>query len=140
MAYKDYDSMLAEQLGERPSFKLGGQVFTCRRALHWTKQSKVFLSLANADGEQFNQASIKFVETCLVPADREKFLALVAEPEDDDYEDGDTVVTRFQINAVVNDLFDFYAGKGEASGSESSGSPEVAGQPSNVVSLNSQEN
>lgn len=139
MSYKDYDAMLAEQLGERPVFKLGGQEFTCRLRLHWAKQSRIFLALANADGEQLSESAMRFVEKCLIPADRERFLSLLAEPEDDDYEDDTVIITRSQINAIVNDLFDHYAGKAETSAGDSSATPPDAGQPSNVVSLNSRE-
>lgn len=138
MSHKDYDAMLAEKLGERPTFTLAGKDFTCRRKLHWTKQSKVFLTLANASGgDALNAASVDFVKACLVPADRAVFEALMQEP-DDDY-DEDSVITRDQLDELVNDLFDYYAGKAEPSDGDSSTSPPDAGPPSNVVSLNSKE-
>lgn len=139
MSHKDYDAMVAEQLGERPTFTLGGQTFTCRLKLHWRKQSKIFLALANAEGDQVSEASVSFVRACLIPACREAFDALVAEPEDDEYEDDAAVVNRSQLNALMDDLFDYYAGKAETSDDGSSSSPASTGEPSNVVSLNSKE-
>lgn len=139
MSHKNYDAMLAEKMGDRFTFTLGGQSFTCRRKLHWRKRAGAFLTLSQAtESDSIIEATLGFIRTCLLPADRPAFAELLAEP-DDDYEDGDSVVSKEQLDALANDLFDYYSGKASESGADSSDSPPVAGQPSNVVSLNSRE-
>src|ERR1700759_2797346 len=87
---RDFDAMLAEKAGVRPTFKVGGQEFTLRSKLPYGKWNKL-LNFMRADETDADEATTKFFETVLVRADRERFLSLidldgVREDDDDDDE------------------------------------------------------
>lgn len=139
MGFKDYDAMLAEKIGGRPTFKVGGQMFTCRAKLPWKKFSALLLSLTvtSATGDTPTQQTEEFFRLVLLPNQREAFQALLdADGEDDDET---PVIDSNQVGYILDDLLAYYTGKAQPNDSVSTEQQQNAGQPSNVTSLTPRE-
>jgi hypothetical protein len=141
MGFKDYDAMLAETVGGRPTFKVAGQTFRCRARLPWKKFSKLLLTLtvSTASGDESLTQTEEFFNLVLVAEDRQRFLDLVNYEGDDDNTDDENVIDPKQVGAILDDLLEYYTGKAPSNASESTATPPGAGQPSNVTSLTPRE-
>src|SRR4051794_18142014 len=132
---RDFDAMLAEMAGTRPTFKVAGQEFTLRAKLPYGKWNKLIAKM-RADDTDADQATKEFFNTVLVRADRERFLALL--DVDDDEDDTDSgVVGIQQMDALTDWVMEYFTGKLKSSSNGSSPGANGTGQPPNVVSLSS---
>jgi len=134
MATKDFDAMLAERAGKRPTFKVGGQEFTARAKLPYKRFQKIMATMT-ADDTDVDEGTEMFFRSVIIPADRDRFLALLNNEDDDDNED--SVVDAYQLNQITEWLLGIYTGKAETSSSSSSDGSATTGVSRNVVSLNS---
>lgn len=129
---KDFDAMLAEQGNIRPTFKVAGQEFTMRARLPYARWNKL-IAVMRADGIEQHEATVKFFDTVLIKADRDRFRELL---EDDPDEDDANVLDLTQMNALTDWAMEFYMGKLQSSSPSSSPGANGTGAPANVVSLN----
>lgn len=132
MVTRDFDAMLAEKAGIRPTFKIGGQQFTMKARL----ASKKFFALQGymtAEDTSEEQALRMLFETVIVKADRDRFLALLDSEGDDDE---DSIVDTEQLNELTEWITEFYTGKQKRSDSSSPPGVNGTGPQQNVVSLN----
>jgi hypothetical protein len=132
---RDFDAMLAEQAGVRPTFKVGGQEFTLRAKLPYTKWNKLVAHM-RADDTDAMEATSEFFNTVLIRSDRERFAALL-EQEDDDSEDEVGVIGLSQMDALTDWVMEYFTGKLQSSSNGSSPGANGTGQQRNVVSLSS---
>lgn len=130
--FKDFDAMLAEKVGGRPSFQLCGEKFECRSKLPWRKWNAMILSLQLEDNTAEDTVE-NFFNLVLVKQDRERFFALIDKEDEDD--DEETFVSDEQIGKVMSWLLDYYTGKAEQSDESSSDKPPTTGRPAKRVSL-----
>lgn len=129
MTTRDFDAMLAERAGVRPTFRVGGQEFTVRAKLPF----KRFATLVNSEQDDEITATEDFFRMVLVPADRDRFMALL---DADGEEDTDGVIDPEQVKLISEWLMELYTGKGRQSSDGSSDGAATTGPPPNVVSLN----
>lgn len=132
MVTRDFDAMLAERAGVRPTFRVAGQTFTVKAKLNFRKFSKM-LSALGADDTDENEAMDEFFRMVLIPQDRDRFFELL----DSDDEDESKVVGADQMRALSQWLMEHYTGKPQTSEESSSDGSASAGESPNVVSLNS---
>ncbi len=72
MVTRDFDAMLAESRGERPTFRVGGQVYTLRRKIGVKAWFKMFEAMrATEDNDVANE---RFFSTVLISRDVPRFL------------------------------------------------------------------
>lgn len=137
---RDFDAMLAARAGVRPTFRVGGQVFTVKARLPSKKFRNLLASFADEDVDE-DQATVDFFTLCLVKSDRERFFALLdAEGEDaDDDDQDDGVIDMEQLNAITEWLMELYTGKARPSSTSSSGGSDSTGTSPKVVSLSSRQ-
>jgi hypothetical protein len=145
MVTRDFDAMLAERAGIRPTFRVGGQEFTLRKRLPYAKWNSLLAAMRSSEdatAEQANQTTIDFFDVVLIKADRERFAALVrkgADSDDDDDGDDDNVIDLSQMNDMIDWIIEVFTGKTPSSSTSSSnGSKEIGAAP-NVVSLSSKQ-
>lgn len=131
MVTRDFDAMLAQRAGTRPTFRVGGQEFTVKAKLAFKKFAKLIATFEEADDEI--AATEAFFRMVLVPSDRDRFIALL---DADGEDDSDAVIDPEQIQAMTEWLMEYYTGKHRASSNGSSGGAGTMAQPLNVVSLN----
>lgn len=132
MVTRDFDAFLAEKAGVRPTFRVGGQDFTMRAKLPFKKFAKLVGAVSEDEDEI--ETTEKFFRMVLVPADRDRFMALLdAEAEDDDAE----VISPEQVGELMEWAMGFYTGKQPASSDGSPPGASTTGPQRNVVSLNS---
>lgn len=136
MVTRDFDAMLAEQAGIRPTFKVGGQEFTLRSKLPYAKWNKL-LAVMRADDVEESAATAEFFNTVLIRADRQRFLDLLAKEDDDD--DDDAVVGLTQMNELTDWVMGHFTGKLLSSSGGSSPGANGTGPAPNVVSLQSKQ-
>lgn len=135
MVTRDFDAMLAERAGVRPTFRLAGQVFTVKAKLPH-KRYRTFLAALTADDADEDALQDEFFRMCLVPQDRERFFLLLDYEGEGDEVDEWSVASPEQVSELMTWLLETYTGKrSDSSGSSSDGSG-VTGTSQNVVSLN----
>lgn len=133
MVTRDFDAMLAEKAGIRPTFKVGGQEFTLRAKLPYGKWNKM-LSRMRSDEVDADEATREFFNTVLIRADRERFLTLL---DNDDDEDEGNVVDLEAMDKLTDWIMEHFTGKTPSSSESSPNGASGTGQRQNVVSLSS---
>lgn len=128
--HKDFDAMLAG----RPTFTVGGQIFTARAKLPWRKFTSLLSAMSEAvDSGGGTEATEKFLVMAVVRQDRERFKALL---ELDDNDDDDAVgISPGEITELSSWLMEHYTGKRSEGDESSSDGPPKTGPPRKVVSL-----
>lgn len=137
MVTRDFDAMLAEKAGVRPTFKVAGQEFTVRAKLPYAKWNKLLAVMRNDEADA-HDGNVQFFHTVLIRGDRERFLELLAREEDDDDNDGN-LVGMDQLDAITDWLMEHFTGKLPSSSDGSSPGANGTGQSPNVVSLQSKQ-
>lgn len=132
MVTRDFDAMLAEKAGIKPTFKIGGQEFSLRAKLPYTKWNQLLGVMRNDDTAP-DVATAAFFNTVLIAADRQRFLDLLNNDSDDD----DTVIDLSQMDALTDWIMEHYTGKRLNSSDGSSPGANGTGPAPNVVSLGS---
>lgn len=133
MATRDFDAVLAEKAGVRPTFRVGGQEFTVKARLPIKKYRELIDFMTSDEGDEGSKTE-QFFRTVLIPADRDRFLALYNNEDD---EDETSIVDQSQVDEITTWLLEHITGKQlRKSDSSTSGASETS-QPQNVVSLNS---
>jgi len=133
MTTRDFDAMLAEQAGTRPTFRIGGQEFTLRSKLPYTRWNKL-MAVMRSDDTDVDEATKEFFNTVLVKADRQRFADLL---ENDGDDDDDAVVGLDQMNELTDWVLEHFTGKAPNSTGGSSPGANGTGPAPNVVSLGS---
>lgn len=137
---KDFDQMLAEASGKRPTFKIGGQEFTLRSKLPYARWNRLLADMRDDDvtPEQSNES---FFSTVLIRADRARFLELLDQEDSDDEDDDDdeNVIDLSQIDSLITWAMEHFTGKLRSSTGGSSPGSSSTGQSPNVVSLQSKQ-
>lgn len=137
MVTRDFDAMLADKAGIRPTFKLGGQEFTLRARLAYDKWCKL-LAAMRSDDVTAEEANKLFLTSSLIRADRERFMQMINPPDDaDDDDDGPTVVGMQEMDALIDWAMEHFTGKHLNSSVGSSPGLNGTGPPPNVISLSS---
>jgi len=131
MTVKDFDAMLAERAGVRPTFKVSGQEFQVRSKLPYKKFQSMMAAMT-AEGADTDAATDEFFRAVITKADRDRFLALL---NDDGEDDEDRVIDPAQMGAIIDWLISLYTGKAHTSSASSSDGPNPTGLQRNVVSL-----
>lgn len=134
MATRDFDAMLAEKAGVRPTFKIGGQEFTARARIPYKRFQRV-LDVMRSEETTEDEATEKFFHAAIVPADRERFFTLL-NCDDDDADDA-AVIDQEALNSLVQWLLEIYTGKATGSEQPSSDGSSTTGRSQKVVSLTS---
>lgn len=133
MVTRDFDAMLSEKAGVRPTFRVGGQEFTCKAKVPFKRFAKLLEALTE-DGDGEGDKADKIFRLALVAADRERFLELLnADGEDDE----DRVIAPEQVREMTDWLLEHYSGKASPNSDTSSNGASTTGPPPNVVSLTS---
>lgn len=132
MVTRDFDAMLADRAGIRPTFKIGGQEFTMKAKLPQKKYFAMRYYMAD-DATTEEDAYRKLFETALVKADRDRFFDLLNVDDDDNDE---AVIDITQLDALGTWILEFYSGKAGSTTNSSSAGTNGTGQQQNVVSLN----
>lgn len=131
---RDFDAMVAEKAGIRPTFKVAGQEFTLRAKLPYGKWNEL-IAFMRADETDADMATRKFFNTVLIRADRERFLQLLNVDDDDSDDVG--VVDMQQMDAITDWAMEHFTGKLLSSSNGSSPGVNGTGQQPNVISLSS---
>lgn len=129
--HKDFDAMLREKGGDRPTFTIGGQVFTLRAKLPYTKWNALVAMMRDEDGDTM-KSTHEFFNTVLIRDDRPRFAALL----DSDSDDDDEVIGVEQMSELTDYVMEHFTGKLQDSSNGSSPGANGTGQQPNVVSLN----
>jgi hypothetical protein len=138
MVTRDFDAMLAERAGIRPTFRVGGQEFTLRKKLAYAKWNKLLAAMRSPEADtDANQATIDFFNVVLIPADRERFAALVLKADDDD--DDDDVIDLTQMDELTDWILEVFTGKPQSNSNSSKAGSNGTGVAPNVVSLSSKQ-
>jgi len=133
---KDFDRMLAENAGVRPTFRIGGQDFTLRAKLPYTLWNRLLAAMRDDDVETM-ESTVAFFNTVLIRDDRQRFRELLDREEDDDGDEDEDVIDLNQMNALTEWVMEHFTGKLRSSTDGSTpGAKETGGAP-NVVSLQS---
>lgn len=136
MVTRDFDAMLAERAGIRPTFRVGGQEFTLRKRLPYARWNKLLAAMRSSDEDaDANQATVDFFDAVLIRDDRKRFAELVVKEDDDD--DEDAVIDLSQMSDLTDWIIEVFTGKTQSSSSSSSAGPSEIGAAPNVVSLSS---
>lgn len=135
MVTRDFDAMLAERAGVRPTFRLAGQVFTVKARLPHKKFRGLLASLASDDYDE-DEKTNEFFSMALIPDDRKRFFLLLDYDGDGDEVDEQMVVSPDQVQALTTWLMELYTGKQSPSSASSPNGSDTTGGSQNVVSLN----
>lgn len=136
MVTRDFDAMLAERAGVRPTFRLAGQTFTVKAKLPF-KRFKNLLATLGDDNVNEDQAQDDFFRMALIAQDRERFFTLLDDDGESEQADEWAVVSPEQVASLTEWLMELYTGKPLPSSASSSAGSENTGTSQNVVSLNS---
>jgi hypothetical protein len=134
MVTRDFDAMLAEKAGGRPTFKVGGQEFTLRSRLPYKKWVKLLAVMRAPDMDE-DTANEVFFNTVLVRDDRQRFLDLL----DGESEDDEDCVDVAQMDQLTDWIMEHFTGKLRNSSAGSSPGSNGTGPSPNVVSLQSKQ-
>lgn len=141
MSYKDFDAALKEMLGDRPSFTMGGQTFTCRQRLPWKKFSNMILSLSGEEAQAGGglDKTEEFFRLVLIKGDRDRFIGLLNYDGEDEENGGDDELAAApqQVGELLDWLLAYYTGKADTTDESSSDKPLPAGVELKSVSLSS---
>lgn len=132
---RDFDAMLAEKAGERPTFRVAGQEFTLRAKLPYGKWNRLVSYMRDPEGDDM-AATRKFFNTALIKADRQRFAELLAVGEEDDDDDDVPSIDLRQMGPITDWAMEHFTGKLQSNSNGSSPGASATGQPPNVVSLN----
>lgn len=128
---RDFDAMVAEKTGDKPTFKIAGQTFTMRSKLPYAKWNKL-LQVMRGDDVDAMDATRQFFDTCLIRADRARFAELLdSEDEDDD----EAVIGIVEMNELTDWAMEHFTGKLLSNSPGSSPGSGGTGASRNVVSL-----
>lgn len=138
---RDFDAMLAERAGTRPTFKVAGQEFTLRSKLPYAKWNKL-IGVMRSEESTAHEATVLFYETVLIKPDRKRFLELLSDPDEadddeanvDDDNDED-VIDMKQLDDITEWIMEHFTGKAPSSSNGSTPGASETGAPQNVVSL-----
>lgn len=130
---RDFDAMVAEKVGAKPTFQVAGQVFTLRAKLPYARWEKL-LATMRGDDIAPHEATREFFNTVLIKADRERFLDLLTK-EDSDDEDESDLVGMDQMDSITDWVMEHFTGKLQNSSNGSSPGASGTGPQRNVVSL-----
>jgi hypothetical protein len=134
MVTRDFDAYLAEKAGVRPTFRIGGQVFTLRTKLAYAKWTKILASMRSDDVSP-EEANDLFFRAVLIRSDVDRFMQLLNNEGDDDEDSG--VIGMQEADALVDWAMAHFTGKAlNTSDGSSPGSNGTGPQP-NVISLSS---
>lgn len=114
--FRDFDAALKEKTGGRPTFKLGGQTFTCRAKLPWRKFSGMLLALQSGvrpEGKTDLDQTEDFFSMVLIPADRERFLKMLNKEDIEEDEDEESVIDNADVGQLLDWLMKYYLGTDE---------------------------
>lgn len=136
MVTRDFDAMLAEKANGRPTFKVGGQEFTLRKKLPYSKWLKL-LAVMRSDDVDETESNEEFFNTVLVRDDRQRFFDLLANEDDED--EDDNVIGMDQMDELTTWIMEVFTGKHSTSSNGSSPGANGTGQQPNVVSLQSKQ-
>lgn len=128
----DFDAMIAEKAGTRPTFRVGGQDFTAKARLPFRAFSKMVDMLSSPDMDDTERTE-QFFRLVLVRDDQQRFIDLLN--RDDDGDDEWSVISPEQVQKLTNWLLELYTGKRVESSDSSSDGANSTGQSQNVVSL-----
>lgn len=129
--HKDFDAMLREKAGDKPTFSIAGQTFTLRARLPYKQWDKLIALMQSEEGNGMD-ATHKFFNSVLVRADRERFAALLDSEDDDD----EQVIGVAEMGDLIDYVMEHFTGKLQSSSNGSSPGSTGTGQSRNVVSLN----
>lgn len=136
MVTRDFDAMLAERAGIRPTFRVGGQEFTLRKKLPYAKWNLLLAALrSSTEDADANEATVEFFNAVLVRDDRERFAELAVKEDDED--DDDAVIDLSQMNDLMDWVIEVFTGKTSNSSESSKAGSNGTGPAPNVVSLSS---
>lgn len=136
MVTRDFDAMLAERAGIRPTFRVGGQEFTLRKRLPYARWNKLLAAMRSSDEDaDANEGAVDFFNAVLISDDRKRFAELVIKEDDED--DDDAVIDLSQMNDLTDWIIEVFTGKTLSSSNSSSDGPSEIGAAPNVVSLSS---
>jgi hypothetical protein len=131
--HKDFDAMLREKAGEKPTFTIAGQRFTLRSKLAYNKFNEL-VAMMRDDGADNMESTRTFFNTVLIRDDRQRFLDLLDADADDT--DDDFVIGLTQMTELTDWVMEHFTGKLPSSSSGSTPGSSATGQSPNVVSLN----
>lgn len=138
--FKDFDAAVREVNGDRPTFKLGGQTFTCKARLKGT----TVIQLLNLVGTAQNQetAALELMANIdnlfakvLIKPDRERFFEVIRGSDEDEDEDDEAIIDFTSLMELMSWLMNMYLGNLGGSASNSDVGPSEIGQPAKVISL-----
>jgi len=135
MATRDFDAMLAERAGVRPTFTIGGQEFTLRAKLPYNRWNKLLSAMRDEDVDEMASTE-QFFNTLLVRNDRQRFLDLLNR---DDEDDDENVIDVEQMSALTDWIMEHFTGKLRRSTDGSSAGSNGTGAAPNVISLSSKQ-
>lgn len=135
----DFDAMLAEKAGKRPTFKIGGQEFTLRAKLPYATWNKVLAAMRDDDIDE-QESTEQFFNAVLIRNDRARFMELLdREDADEDDDDDENVIDLSQMDGLTTKIMEHFTGKQLSNtGGSSPGANETGAAP-NVVSLSSKQ-
>lgn len=133
MVTRDFDAYLAETARVRPTFRIGGQVFTLRAKMAYAKWSKLLASM-RSDEVSPEEANDLFFRAALIRSDVDRFMALL---NNDDDSDDDTIIGMQEADALVDWAMAHFTGKAPNTSDGSSPGSNGTGPSPNVVSLQS---
>ncbi len=128
--HKDFDAMLREKAGDKPTFTIAGQTFTLRARLPYKQWNKLVALMRADDGDNMDSTHT-FFNTVLVRADRERFAALLESEDDED----EQVIGVAEMSDLTDYVMEHFTGKLLSSSNGSSPGSNGTGQSRNVVSL-----
>lgn len=138
---KDFDAMISEQAGVKPTFRIAGQEFTLRSKLPYSKWNKLVAAMRDPEGDDM-AATKQFFNTILVRADRQRFIDLLEiddiDDEDDDAQD-DQRIGMDQMSPLMDWVMEHFTGKLQGNTDGSSPGASTTGPPPNVISLSSKQ-
>lgn len=138
---KDFDAMVAEQAGVKPTFRIAGQDFTLRSKLPYSKWNQLLAAMKDPDGDDM-AATKQFFTTVLVKADRQRFADLLEIDELDDEDDDDQDDQRIgleQMGPLMDWVMEHFTGKLRSNTDGSSPGAGSTGQQPNVISLSAKQ-
>lgn len=137
MVTRDFDAMLADRAGVRPTFKVAGQEFTMRARLASKKYFELQHYFQSEDTSEEDSLR-KLFNTVLIKGDRDRFFQLFdgALDEDNDEVDDELVLDVTQLDAMTTWVMEFYSGKQPKNSESSNPGTDSTGPRPKVVSLN----
>lgn len=131
---RDFDAMVAETAGVKPTFTVAGQIFTLRAKLPWAKWQQLLAVMRSEDAENV-AATAEFFDTVLIKSDRQRFKDLMTDNGDDT--DDELVIGLQQMDAITEWAMEHFTGKLPSSSGGSTPGVNGTGPQPNVISLSS---